>query len=125
VTRDNGVFVIEYATLRLIAPRIAAAAPVSRPAMMRKQFERQGIYRALRLAGAKEGDSVRLLDFDFEFELEEVPPAPKSWLPRSDGIDGYTYIELKTGRIGALDPDEVTALAADVLPSVIEKLGTA
>ena len=69
---------------------------------MRKQFERQGIYRALRLAGAKEGDRVRLLDF--EFELDELPPAPKGWLPSSDGVDGYSYIEIsRKGRIGGLD----------------------
>jgi hypothetical protein len=94
-----------------------------RPAMMRKQFERQGVYRALRQAGARAGDRVRLLDF--EFELDDLPDAPKGWLPNSDGVKDYQYIEIPAGRLGRLEPDEVKALAADVLPRVIKKLVTA
>ena len=83
VTREHGVFVVEYMTLKYVVPQIAAAPPGPQRAMMLKKFERQGIYRALRQARAKPGDRVRLLDF--EFELEELPPAPKGWLPSSDG----------------------------------------
>ena len=114
---------IEYATLRLIAPQIALAAPESQRAMMLKQFERQGIFRALRQAGAKAGDRVLLLDF--EFELEDLPDAPKGWLPDSDGVQDYHYIEIPAGRLGRLTPDEVKVLAASVLPGVIKKLVTA
>ena len=51
MTRDGGVFVIEYATLRLIAPQIAMTPPEHRQAAMRKQFERQGhsLYASARL----------------------------------------------------------------------------
>ena len=56
----------------------------------------------------------------FEFELEELPPAPKGWLVSSDGIPGYTYIE--TEPIGRLEADEVKALATDLLAEVVEKL---
>ena len=112
------MFVIEYMTLRYIVPQIAAAAPEPQRALMLKQFERQGIYRALRQAGAKPGDRVRLLDF--EFELDELPPAPRGWLPSSDGIPGYAYIE--TAPIGRMEENEVKALAADLLPEVSKRL---
>ena len=118
VTRDDGVFVIEYMNLKYIVPQIAAAPPGPQQALMLKQFERQGIYRALRQAGARPGDRVRLLDF--EFQLEELPPTPKGWLLGSNGILGYTYIE--TAPIGRLEADEVKTLATDLLPQVIDKL---
>ena len=87
---------------------------------MLKQFEKQGVYRALRQAGAKAGDRVRLLGV--EFALEELPERSKNWLPESDGIKGYKYIEIPARQLGKMSEDNVEALAADLLPAVIKKL---
>ena len=118
VWRERDVFVMEYATLRLIVPPIAAANPDQRRALTRKHFERQGIYRALRLAGAKHGDRVRMLDA--EFTLDELPEPPKGWAASSEGITDYRYIV--TPAIGRLDTDEVKERARELLPQVLDHL---
>ena len=118
VTRDGPVFVMEYATLKYILPQVTDPDPDRRRAAMRKQFERQGIYRALRLAGAKVGDRVRLLDA--EFTLDELPMPSKQWAPSSDGIPDYPYV--LTSAIGRLEVEEVKERARELLPRVIDHL---
>jgi len=120
VTRSGDVFVIEYATLKYVLPAIRKAPEQSRPAAIRKQFEKQGIYRALRQAGAQAGDRVRLMEQ--EFVLDEIPERPKNWLPESNGIDGYDYIEIPLRQLGRLDSEGVQALAKELLPDVVRKL---
>ncbi len=118
VTRDRGVFVVEYFTLKYVLADLMRADPEKRPALMRKQFERQGIYRALRLAGCRPGDRIRLLDW--EFDLEELPGPAKSWLVSSNGIPDYPYI--MTPAIGRLSEGAVAARARELLPRVLDAL---
>jgi hypothetical protein len=56
---------MEYRTLKYVVADYRNTEPAKRPAVVRKQFAKQGIFRALRLAGARAGDRVRLLDTEF------------------------------------------------------------
>jgi hypothetical protein len=118
VTRDGDVFVMEYFTLKYVVADLMKASPEKAAALRRKLFERQGIYRALRMAGCTVGDRVRLLDW--EFALEELPDAEPQWLVGSDGIAGYPYIV--TPAIGRLTEDGVRQRATELLPHVLERL---
>jgi hypothetical protein len=118
VTRDGDVFVIDYFTLKYVVPEVRGPDPEKERAQMRKQFERQGIYRALRLAGCQPGDRVRLLDW--EFELDELPAPEKEWLVGSDGIPDYPY--LVTPPIGRLTEEQLRQRAAELLPRVLDAL---
>jgi len=118
VRRDGDAFVVEYWTLKYVVRDYARTDPSKRPALLRKQLERQGVFRALRLAGARAGGRVRLLDE--EIVLHELPPPPKDWLPRSDGIPNYPYIV--TNAIGRLDEAQLAARAEELLPLVLDKL---
>jgi hypothetical protein len=118
VWKEGDVFGMEYFSLKYVVRNLAKASTESRPTLQRKLFEKQGIYRALRLAGAKRGDKVRLLDT--EFELNELPEPPKDWIPSSEGIPNYPSILTKA--IGRLDEDGVRERAKELLPQVIEQL---
>jgi hypothetical protein len=118
VSREGGVFVMEYRTLKYVVADWKKAPPDDRPALVRKAFERQGIYRALRLAGAQPGDRVRLLDT--EFVLEELPPPPKTWIAACEGIPDYEYIV--TDGIGRLTEKRTRQRAEELLPSVVNAL---
>jgi hypothetical protein len=118
VWREGDVFVMEYLTLKYVLPAVTDPDANKRRAKIRKQFERQGIYRALRLAGARSGDRVRLLDE--EFTLDELPAPPKTWVVSGEGIPDYPYIV--TPAIGRLDAQGVKERASELLPSVIKQL---
>lgn len=121
VKRDGRVYSIDnYPSLRYLIADLMQYPDEKRPAVMRKQFEKQGVFRALRQAGMKPGDCARLMGV--EFELAELPERPKNWLPESDGIKGYKYIEIPHRALGKMTEDEVRALAADLLPAVVKKL---
>lgn len=118
VSKDGDTFVMEYLTLKYIVRDILRAGAEKKPALIRKQFERQGIYRALRLAGAQPGDTVRLLDQ--EFTLDELPEPGKQWAPSAEGIREYEYIQ--TSAIGRLDAEEIKERARELAPRVVEAL---
>ena len=117
VERDGEVFVIDYATNRFLA---VAALPQVPMAKKLRTFERMGIHRALRMAGAKPGDRVRV--DNVEFDLWDYPPPISKRLPLSDGVRDYPYIQVAEGRIGAWTPEQVSEWAPDLVPRVVKAL---
>jgi Obg family GTPase CgtA-like protein len=118
VSREDGIFVVDYWTLKYVVRDYKKAALEERPAYLRKQLEKQGVYRALRVAGARPGDRVRLLDL--EIEMEELPEPPRNWLPDAEGIRDYPVIV--TDAVGRLSDAEIAQRAEELLPRVIETL---
>lgn len=118
VRRDGDAFVVEYRTLKYVVRDYQRFDAGTRPAYLRKHLERQGIYRALRIAGARPGNRIRMLDE--EIVLRDLPPPPKDWLPQSEGIPNYPYIV--TDAIGRLDEPQLVARARELLPLVLDKL---
>ena len=115
VQRRKGVFEIEYAASRMML-RDARRLPESARPTLEKTFEKFGFHRALRLAGARPGDRVRV--GALEFELWDYPK-PKL-AGTSDGIRGYRYIE--TPPFGKLDAASLEERARELAPRVIDAL---
>ncbi len=89
VRRRNGVFVIEYKAARMMKQPPDQLPSSAYPVVFAKGFEQFGFHRALRLAGARPGDRVRV--GELELELWEYPePKLKG---TTDGIRNYRYIE--------------------------------
>ena len=117
IERDGPVFVVHYQTNRFL---LIAGLPEVPLAKKQRLFERQGIHRALRLAGAEPGDRVRV--DTVEFDLWEYPaPDPKKG-PSSDGVADYPYIVTPPGRIGGWTPDQVKERGRELAPLVAQAL---
>ena len=78
-------------------------------------FEKFGLHRALRLARAKPGDTVRVLDL--EVELWDYPPKR---LDGWDGVADYPYVEIPPLR--GQDPEVLRGWATDALPKLVALL---
>ena len=117
IERDGSVFVVHYETNRLL---VIAGAPNVPLAKKQRLFERQGIHRALRLAGAQAGDRVRV--DRVEFDLWEYPPPDPKKAPSSDGVADYPYIVTPAGRIGGWKPEQVKERARELAPRVAQAL---
>lgn len=113
VERRRGRYVIEYAGNRWI-DRPGADRDPSKPAVrerMRKTFEKFGFHRALRLAGARAGDTVVV--GSLELELWDYPDVSYPHIP--DGIRDYAYIALEQSA-RRTDPEPL-------VPKVRKRLG--
>ena len=117
IERHGSVFVVHYETNRFL---LIAGLPGVPLAKKQRLFERQGIHRALRLAGAKPGDRVRV--DDVEFALWEYPPPDPKKPPSSDGVADYPYIVTPPGRIGGWTPEQVRERARELAPRVAQAL---
>jgi hypothetical protein len=128
ITKRNGVFEIDYALPGdrrpavhdgphegRVAKRDVFASEAAR-AIAIKNMEKWGLHRALRVAGAKPGDRVRIRDR--EFELWDYPPLllPSTW----DGPVEYAYIEIPSLR--KTDDALLTAWAVERAPAVAQLL---
>jgi hypothetical protein len=99
VKRNGRVFEIDYnipGGRREPVQRIESAA---RRALAAETFEKWGLHRALRLAGAKAGDTVRVSGL--EAELWDYPP---KLLDGWDGPAEFAYVEIPSLR---RTPDDV------------------
>ena len=118
VRRRSGVYVIEYAAGRMLRQPPQQVPSSAYPVLFAKGFEQFGFHRALRLAGARPGDRVRV--GELELELWEYPePKLKG---TTDGIRNYAYIE--TPPFSRLSPAELGERARALAPRVIEALTT-
>ena len=117
IERDGKVFVLRYQTNRFLKIAGLPAVPLAKK---QRTFERAGIHRALRVAGAKPGDRVRV--DEVEFELWDYPTPDTTRLPSSDGVRDYPYIEVPPGRIGAWTAEQVKDRAQDLVPHVVKAL---
>ena len=121
VTREGDLFRIEYAAARYAIADSQRAPPESaeRRRGLVKRFEKFGFHRALRLAGARPGDRVRV--GALEVELWEYP---EPHLPvETDGIAGYEYVVARP--IGRRSNTDLEAEARRVAPLLVAKLLTA
>ena len=122
VRRRSGAFEIEYAAGYLLK-RDLARLPQGSPQRVesaRKTFEKFGLHRALRLAGAREGDRVRL--GGVEFRLWDYPEPRLRPSEAGDGIAGYEYIVAPP--VGRLDSAAVAVVADGIAAAVIARLLT-
>ena len=110
----RGVYTIDYATNFMIER--GAERHGVRPAALVRTFEKFGFHRALRVAGAKPGDRVRI----GAVEIELWPYPPRELEVSTDGVLDYPYLVLESFRRASAA--ELRASARRLGPQVIEAL---
>jgi hypothetical protein len=115
VERVGRVYIIDYATNFMIE-RVVDQHGI-RPASLARTFEKFGFHRALRVAGAKPGDRVRV--GKAEFELWPYPPPKLEG--STDGVLGYPYIVLEKFRRASATELRASAhrLSAQVIQALV------
>jgi hypothetical protein len=114
IARVRGAYVIEYATNFMIERAVEQYGV--RPGSLARAFEKFGFHRALRVAGAKPGDRVRVGKVDFEL----WPYPPPKLEGSTDGVLGYPYIVLEKFRRASAT--ELRTSARRLSPEVIQAL---
>ena len=116
VRRRGGVFVIESGAARPIGRPASRASSAASGAALAKRFEKFGLHRALRAAGAKPGDRVRVGELEVR-----LWPYPEPALPGvAEGIRGYRYLE--TPPFARLSRSQLKERASELAPRVIVAL---
>ena len=120
VRRRDGAFEIEYAAGHLLErdlSRLPEGSP-RRVEVAAKRFEKFGFHRALRLAGARAGDRVRV--GELELTLWEYPTPRLRASAGGDGIADYGFAVIPA--LGRLDEQELAPIAEGVADEVIASL---
>jgi hypothetical protein len=114
IARVGRAYSIEYATNFRIEQ--AADQRGIQPASLARAFEKFGFHRALRAAGAKPGDQVRV----GKVQVELWPYPPPKLEASTDGVVGYPYIVLEKFRRASAS--ELRTSARRLSPQVIQAL---
>src|SRR5262245_24345391 len=120
VTRRGRTFGIDYAAARSLVADVGRAGGIGSTegrAVAIETFEKFGLHRALRLAGARAGDTVRVRGLEATL-WDYPPPRLAGW----DGVADYPYVEIPALR--GQDPDDLRRRARAAVPALAALLTT-
>jgi hypothetical protein len=114
VSRRDRTFEIDDAATRYLVADVAKEGGIDTPggrARAIDTFEKFGLHRALRRAGARPGDTVRVRDLEATL-WDYPPPCLAGW----DGVADYPYVEIPALR--GQDPDDLRRRAHAAVPAL-------